>query len=101
MKADGTDGRPVAPSESPEGYAVSGTPQHLNDKGRANTGEELDSMTGAQEVDGRPGAAPSSKAALGATGGMNDPKRISSMRGQGSATLPDVPITGDPANTPA
>ena len=98
MKNDGTDGRPNRPEESVTDFAPSGSPTHLTDKGRADTGGDFGQDQGVERVDGRPGGAPSAGAALGGYGGLSESRKISSMVGEGAATLPDVPITADPAN---
>lgn len=99
-------GEPQTPDENPDGFSVSGTPRHLNDKGSSNPGRDVDRMTGTPEVDGTPGAAPSSDEALRAYGGLHNPKFSSTTvgasagkDGRGSdVSLPQVPITADPAN---
>lgn len=99
MKNDGVDGRQYATGESPDAFTPSGQPKNLNMKGGANTGTDLDSSGGAQRVDGRPGGAPNSREAVGQMGGLHDPRKISSLVVDAqSVTLPDVPITADPAN---
>ena len=96
--ADGTDGRPVEPSEDYGAFAVKGNPTHLTDKGAASTATPGTGGSGTQEVGGRPGGPPSPDEALRDMGGLHNPKKISSIRSEGGPTTPDLPLSADPAN---
>ncbi len=103
-ESDRAGGQPQKPQETPDGFTVSGEPRNLNAKGGAKTGTDLDRMPGGTKVDGSPGSAPSSDDALAGYGGLRERSRISSLKvvregyaGE-AATIPNVPITADPAN---
>ena len=76
----GRDGRPTTADSDLGGFAPSGEPKHLTDKGRAN----VDDTTAAI------GSGKSARGALAEFGAVSDPKRISSLITSGqSISIPE------------
>lgn len=92
------DGRPQPISETPLGFVPAGQPKSLTDAGAASAGGFPDAGGPSNaESKGRM-VGKSAEGALADMGGLTGARRISSIKDSGKATLPDVPITADPAN---
>ena len=93
-----TDGRPHPVMDEPDAFTPSGAPKSLDHEAAANTGTSDPGAGKGNSGSGEFLKGLSADDSLRAMGGLHEPRKSSSMIASGSAELPKVPITADPAN---